>query len=114
MAALAMDNYTGTPDELLRQARKVAKTPESAALMLAAVNRRLADIVPGEEPYAAAKRLAAERDELAIEAGYRFLNEYYEDSIDLNRFSVSYEDIDHEELMAVGEAMLRILRDGIA
>ena len=114
MAALAMDNYTGTPDELLRRARQVAKTPESAALMLAAVNRRLAEIVPGEEPYAAAKRLAAERDERAIEAGYRYLNEYYEDSLDLRNFSVSYEDIDHEELFGVAEDVLWTLSDRIA
>ena len=51
--------------------------------MLAAVNRRLSEIVPGEEPYAAAKRLATEWNERAIEAGYRYLNEYYEDSLDL-------------------------------
>ena len=114
MAALAMENYAGSPDELLEQARQVAKTPESAALMLAAVNRRLAEIVPGEEPYAAAKRLAAERHDWAIEAGYRHLNWYYEDSLDPQHFSVSHEDIDHEELMAVGETMLRILRDGVA
>ena len=114
MAALAMENYAGTPDELLEQARQVANTPESAALMLAAVNRRLAEIVPGEEPYAAAKRLTAEWDDWAIEAGYRHLNWYYEDSLDLKNFSVSYEAIDHDELMAVGETMLRILSDGIA
>ena len=114
MAALAMDNYSGTPNELLEQARQVAKTPESAALMLAAVNRRLAEIVPGEEPYAAAKRLAAERDDLAIEGGYWYLNEYYEDSLDLKRFSVSYEDIDHEELFGVAEDVLWILSDRIA
>ncbi len=114
MAALAMDNYSGTPDELLERARLVAKTPESAALMLAAVNKRLAEIVPGEEPYAAAKRLTVERDDWAIEAGYRHLNWYYEDSLNARGFAVSYEDIDHEELMAVGETVLRILSDGIA
>ena len=114
MAALAMDNYAGSPDELLEQARQVANTPESAALMLAAVNRRLAEIVPGEEPYAAAKRLAAEWDDLAIEGGYRYLNEYYEDSLDLKHFSVSYEDIDHEELLGVAEDVLWILSDRIA
>ena len=112
MAALAMENYAGTPDELLEQARQVAKTPESAALMLAAVNRRLAEIVPGEEPYAAAKRLAAERDDLAIEGGYWYLNEYYEDSRDLKHFSISYEEIDHEEHMALAETMVWALGDG--
>ncbi len=114
MAALAMDNYRGTPDELLEKARQVAKTPESAALMLAAVNRRLAEIVPGEEPYAAAKRLTAERDDLAIEAAYRHLNWYYEDSLDTKNFSVSYEDIDHEEFIGLAEEMLRELGIGIA
>ena len=111
MAALAMDNYRGTPDELLEKARQVAKTPESAALMLAAVNRRLAEIVPGEEPYAAAKRLTAEWDDWAIEACYRHLNRYYEDSLDLKHFSVSYEDIDHEEHMSLAETMVWSLGD---
>ena len=69
MAALAMDNYAGSPDELLEQARQVAKTPESAALVLAAVNKRLAEIKPDEEPVAAAILLTAERDDWAIEAG---------------------------------------------
>ena len=114
MAALAMDNYSGTPDELLEQARLVAKTPESAALMLAAVNRRLAEIAPGEDPYAAAKRLATERDDWVIEGGYWYLNEYYEDSLDLGHFSVSYEDIDHEDLLGVAEDVLLILSDRIA
>ena len=114
MAALAMENYAGTPDELLDKARQVAKTPESAALMLAAVNRRLAEIVPGEEPYAAAKQLAANRDERTIEAAYRHLNWYYEDSLDTKHFSVSYEDIGHDEFMGLAEAMLTELRVGIA
>ena len=114
MAALAMDNYRGTPDELLERAREVANTPESAALMLAAVNRRLAEIAPGEEPYAAAKRLAAERDDWAIEAGYRHLNWYYEDSLDPHHFSVSFEGINHEEFMGLAEEMLRELGVGIA
>ena len=114
MAALAMDNYSGTPDELLARARKVARTPESAALMLAAVNRRLAEIVPGEDPYAAAKRLTTERDDWAVEAGYRFLNEYYENSLNAKGFAVSYEDIDHEEFMGLAEAMFEILGDGVA
>ncbi len=114
MAALAMDNYRGTPDELLEKARQVAKMPECAALLLAAVNKRLAEIVPGEEPYAAAKRLTAERDDWAIEAGYRYLNEYYENSLNAKGFAVSYEDIDHEEFMGLAEAVFEILRDGVA
>ncbi len=113
MAALAMQDYTGTPDELFERARKAIYTPESAALMLAAVNKLLAEIAPGEEPYAAAKRLTAEWDDWAIKAGYRHLNDYYEDSLDPKKFAVSYEDIDHEELIGVGEDMLWILRGGI-
>ena len=112
MATLAMENYTGAPDELLEQARQAANTPQSAALMLAAINRQLAEIAPGEEPYAAAKRLAAELDYRAIRTAYRLLNEYYEDSLDPPHFEVSYEDIDHEEHMAVAEDVLVILRDG--
>ena len=114
MAALAMDNYTGAPYELLERARKVAKTPESAALMLAAVNRRLAELAPGEEPFAAAKRLTAEWDDWAIEAGYRHLNRYYEDSLDPKHFAVSYEDIDHVEHIDLAEVTLWVLRDSDA
>ena len=114
MAALAMQNYKGAPDELFERARKAIYTPESAALMLAAVNKLLAEIAPGEEPYAAAKRLTAERDDRGIEAGYRHLNYYYEDSLDPKNFAVSYEGIDHEEFIDLGKAMLRILREGIA
>ncbi len=109
-----MENYAGSLDELLEQARQVAKTPESAALLLAAVNKRLAEIVPGAEPVPAAKRLTAEWDDWAIEAGHRYLNEHYEESLDPGHFSVSYEDIDHEELMGLAEEMLRVLRGGIA
>ena len=114
MAALAMDKYTGAPDELLERARKVARTPESAALMLAAVNKRLAEIAPGEEPFAAAKRLAAEWDEWGIREGYRLLNLYYEDSIDPPNFAVSYEDTDHEDYMDMAEDVLSFLREGNA
>ena len=78
--------------------------------MLAAVNKRLAELAPGEEPFAAAKRLATERDEGAIRTGYRLLNEYYEDSLDQHHFDVSFEDIDHEEHMALAQVTLWILR----
>ena len=114
MAALAMQNYTGAPDELFERAQKAIYTPESAALMLAAVNKLLAEIAPGEEPYAAAKRLTAEWDDWAIQSAYRHLNDYYEDSLDPKNFAVSYEDIDHEEFIDLGKAMLRILGEGIA
>ena len=109
MAALAMENYVGTPDELLERARQAFKTPESAALMLAAVNTRLAELAPGEEPYAAAKRLRVEWDDWAIESAYRHLNDYYQDSLDPPHFDVSYEEIDHEELVGVAEDILWIL-----
>ena len=113
MAALAIDNYSGTPDELLERARQVIYTPESAALMMAAVHKRLAELKPGEEPYAAAKRLKAERDDWGIEAGYGYLNEYYQNSLDLKHFSVSYENIDHEEHIALAETMVWALGDSV-
>ena len=112
MAALAMENYTDAPDELLERARKVAKTPQAAALMLAAVNRRLAELAPDEEPFAAAKRLAEECDEWGISTGYRLVNLYYEDSLNPPNFAVSYEDDDHEDYMDIAEDVLWFLRDG--
>ena len=111
---VAMQNYTGAPDELFERARQAIYTPESAALMLAAVNKLLAEIAPGEEPYAAAKRLTVEWDDWAIQSAYRHLNDYYEESLDPKNFAVSYEDIDHEEFMELGDAMIWTLREGIA
>ena len=112
MTALAMDNYTGAPDELLEQARKVARTPESAALMLAAVNRRLAELAPGEEPFAAAKRLTVERDSWAIESGYKLLMWYYDKSLSPEEFKASFEEIDREEYVWLAEGLLDGLKDG--
>ena len=69
MAALAIDDYTGTPEELLQKAQQATKrarrvTNEECskvpALLLNAVNKRLVELAPGEEPRAAAKRLAVE------------------------------------------------------
>ena len=110
MADLAMNEYAGTPDELLEQARQVIYTPESAALMLAAVQKRLAELKPGEEPYAAAKRLAAEQDDVDIEAGYDLLLWFYEDNLRPAKFGPKYEDIDYEDYMSVGETVIRILK----
>ena len=112
MAALATDNYTGAPDELLERARQVAKTPESAALMLAAVNKRLLEIAPEEEPFDAAKRLAAEWDRWVIEESYDLLQLYYQDSLNADSFDVTYESIDHEDYICIAVDMLGTLKDG--
>ena len=83
-------NYdTASAPELLKQAKRVldADPPQSPALLLAAVNKALSEVAPGEEPAATAKRLATERNRWGIEAGYESLLYYYEDSLDPDRFS---------------------------
>ena len=117
MAALAIDDYTGTPEELLQRARQIVEPHEIdfcevPALLLAAVNKRLVELAPGEEPRAAAKRLAAEWDKWDIKGSYELLTWYYEDSLNPKRFIVSYERIDHEDYMGVAQDMFRMLNNG--
>lgn len=123
MAALAIDDYAGTPDELLQRAQQATErarrvTNEECSkvpvLLLTAVNKRLAELAPGEEPRAAAKRLAFEWEREAIESGYDFLTEYYEKSRRPSEYGPAYELIDHEEFVWVAEGMLRRLKDGNA
>lgn len=112
MVALATDNYTGTPDELLQRAQQATERISVPSLLLAAVNKRLAEIAPGEEPHAAAKRLTAEWDKWAIEGAYQLLLWYYEDSLNPNKFSVSYEDMEHEDYLGIAKDMFRMLKNG--
>ncbi len=114
MAALAIDEYTGTPDELLKRAQQATERIDVPAFLLAAVNKRLAEIAPGEEPHAAAKHLAVEWERDAIESGYDFLTEHYDKSRRPSEYGPAYELIDHEEFVWVAESMLRRLKDGNA
>ena len=50
---------------------------------------------------------------MSMKTAYRILNAYYQDNLHPEGFSVSYEDIDHEEHMALAETMLGELKDGI-
>ena len=117
MTAPAIDDYTGTPEELLQRARQIVEPQiidfcEVPALLLAAVNKRLAEIAPGEEPRAAAKRLSVKWNEWHIEGSYELLTWYYEDSLNPKNFIVSYERIDHEDYMGVALDMFRMLKNG--
>ena len=112
MAALAIDDYTGTPEELLQRARRCKERIDVPALLLVAVNKRLVEIAPGERPHVTASRLTAEWDKWAIEGAYELLTWYYEDSLNPNKFSVFYEEIDHEEYMGIAEDMFRMLKNG--
>ena len=119
MAALAIEDYTGTPEELLQRAQQITEPrvidfSEVPALLLAAVNKSLAEIAPNEDPRAAAKRLTAEWDNWAIESGYEQLTWYYEDSLNPKKFKANYDPIDHEEQVWLAEGMLRTLRNGNA
>ena len=120
MAALAIDDYTGTPEELLQRAQQATNrarrvTNEECskvpALLLNAVNKRLAELAPGEEPRAAAKRLAVEWEREAIESTYDFLIEYYETSKRSSKQLPAYELIDHEEFVWFAEGLLTKLKD---
>ena len=128
MAALAIDDYTDTPDEdtpdeLLKRAQKAVKRARRVsdeecakipALLMKAVNNRLAELAPDEDPRAAVKRLATEWERDSIESGYDFLIEYYETSMRSSKQLPAYELIDHEEFVWVAEGMLRRLKDGNA
>ena len=111
-AGLAIDNYTGTPDELLEQAQRCKKQIDVPVLLLAAVNKKLAEIAPGEELRAAANRVTVEWDKWAIEGAYELLTWYYEDSLNPNKFNVSYGKIEHEDYLVVAEDMFRVLKNG--
>ena len=116
LAALAIDDYTGTPEELLKRAWQIVEPQvtdfcEVPALLLAAVNKRLEEIAPDEEPHAAVKRLTAEWDKWSIEGAYEPLTWYYEDSLNPKRFIVSYERIDHEDYIGVARDTFRMLKN---
>ena len=97
-------------EELLAQARRALKTnpSESPTLLLAAIDKTIAEIAPGEEPGAAAHRLSKDWDNWAIEAGYQALKFYYEDSLDPGQFLI-HEDMDREDFIGVANDLLRIL-----
>ena len=112
MAALAIDDYTGTPEELLERAQQCKEQIDVPAILLAAVNKRLAEIAPGEKPHAAAKRLTVEWDNWAVEGAYQLLIWYYEDSLNPHKFSVSYEEMEHEDYLGIVEDIFRMLKNG--
>ncbi len=113
MASIASKSETATASELLKEARWSLGS-ESPALLLAAVDKVLAELAPGEEPAAAAKRLAVEWERWGIEAGYESLLSYYEDSLDPRRFSF-WEGPEWDWKTHFGEVaddLVRILRAG--
>ncbi len=83
-------------------------------MLLAAVNKTLAEIAPGEDPAAAIKRLASKWNRWGIEAGYESLLYYYEDSLDPIRFSFwqapGWEWETH--FWEVADDLVRILQEG--
>ena len=120
MAALAIDDYIGTPEELLKQAQQATKRARRVtdaecskvpALLLAAVNKRLAEIAPDQEPYLAVKRLATEREGWDVESTYQFLTEYCEKSMRSSKVGPAYELIDHEEFVWIAEGLLTELNE---
>ena len=124
MAALAIDDYTDTPDELLERAQQAvgrarrvtneecAKIP---ALLMKAVNNRLAELAPDEEPRAAVKRLAAEREDLEFQYNYQYLIDYCERSMsEPPERGPLYELIYHEDFVWYAEEFLKELKDGNA
>ena len=121
MSALAIDDYASTPNELLERAQQAMKRTRRIvdeecskvpALLMSAVNKRLAELAPGEEPHAAVKRLAVEWDQPDIKSTYQFLMEYYEKSLCPSKFGPAYELIDHEEFVWFAEGLLTELKDG--
>ena len=104
----------GTPADLVQQARRIFQTqPEkAAALQLAGINKLLAQVAPGEDPEAAAKRLAKERNRWDIRAGYMSLLWYYQDSLDPGLFCIH--DAEEREMhLSIAEDMLTDFDDDI-
>lgn len=97
-------------EELMALARTALKTSpsESPSFLLAAVDKTIAEIAPGEEPGAAAHRLSREWDNWAIEAGYKALKFYYEDSLDPAQFC-NHEEPDREDFVGVACDLVSIL-----
>ena len=93
-----------------------ADPPQSPALLLAAVNKALSEVAPGEEPAAAVKRLSVEWNRWGIEAGYESLCFYYEDSLDPHRsgFWQAPEWEWETHFWEVADDLVRILRAGNA
>ncbi len=112
MTTPLLNTETASVGELLEQARLALETDpsESPALLLTAVNKVLAEIAPDEEPAAAAKRLSVEQNRWGIEAGYKALLYYYEDSLSPSRFSF-WEDFDLELHLEIADDMVRILKE---
>lgn len=110
MVARMVETEKHSVDELVTLARKALKTSpsESPSFLLAAVDKTIAEIAPGEEPGAAAHRLSREWGNWAIEAGYKALRFYYEDSLDPAQFSI-HEDMDREDFIGVACDLVRIL-----
>ena len=112
MSSPLLENATATASELLDGARKHLKVdPQAtAALQLAAVDKALADIAPGEEPGAAAERLSVKWNRPALKGGYLALLWYYEDSLVPGKFCV-HKEIDQEDHFGVAEDVLRMLAE---
>ena len=110
MASHVADADSCSVEELINRARHVLKTdpPASPVLLLAAVNKAIAAIVPDEDPDDAARRLSVEWNNWAIEAGHKALRYYYEDSLDPAQFC-NHEEPDHEDFVGVACDLVKIL-----
>ena len=110
MALHVVDADSCSVEELIERARHASKNdpPASPALLLAAVNKALAEIAPDEDPGEAAQRLSLEWDNWAIDAGHKALRFYYEDSLDPAQFC-NHEEMDHEDFVGVACDLVGIL-----
>ena len=112
MAALQFNSETATIIELLQRARYAHRNDPTAApgLLLAAVNKALKAVAPGVEPWETVKRLTKEGDGWSLEAGYKALQYYEEDSKSSSAFSV-YEEDDKDNYLEIAEGLVMMLAD---
>ena len=112
MAALQFNSETATIIELLQRARYAHRNDPTAApgLLLAAVNKALKAVAPGDDPTDTVKRLTKAGDGWSLEAGYTALEWYHEDSKDSGAFSVHGE-LDWENYLEIAEGLVMMLAD---
>ena len=112
MASSGMNSETAAIIDLLQRARHAHRSDPTAApgLLLAAVNKAVKAVAPDAEPWETVKRLAKEGDGWTMEAGYKALQYYEEDSKDSRAFSV-YGEEDQDDYLEIAEGLIMKLAD---
>ena len=112
MGSSGLHSETAAIIDLLQRARHAHREdPTTApALLLAAVNKAVKAVAPDVEPWETVKRLTKEGDGWSLEAGYKALQYYEEDSKNPRAFSV-YGAEDQDDYLEIAEGLIMRLTD---